>query len=177
MDEILTVIGEMLDNLSCVSVVPMPMFAFWLKCQRRRIYTKNRRPYVPVARLVKHKKLRDSFSPVRTGEAGAVADMERLSSPPTASAIVAGPAGEPAIEGAAPAKTSSGDRLLDAWGESSEEERTAFLTAIGEDIDLSQQGTLRRAHYEGTEKALKDIRKRYEKRRLKIATASMNKAN
>ena len=122
---------------------------------------------IRAAEAVKHKKLRDSSSPVRTGEARAVSNMERLepASHPTAPAVVAGPAGEPAIEGAASAKTSSSDRLLDAWGASSEEERTAFLRAIGEDIDAYQQGTLRRAHYEGKEEALEDIRKRYEKRR------------
>ena len=62
--------------------------------------------------------------------------------------------------------SSSGNRLLDAWRECSEDERTAFLAAIGEDIDLSQQATLRRAYYEGTEKALKAILRIYERQQI-----------
>ena len=116
---------------------------------------------IRAAEAVKHKKLRDSSSPVRTGEAEAVSNMERLepASQTTAPALVAGPAGEPAIERAAPAKTSSGNRLLDAWEASSEEERNAFLKAIGEDVDACEQSTLRRGYYEGTEAALESIRK------------------
>ena len=122
---------------------------------------------IRAAEAVKHKKLRDSSSPVRTGEAEAVSNMERLepASQTTAPALVAGPAGEPAIERAAPAKTSSGNRLLDAWEASSEEERNAFLKAIGEDVDACEQSTLRRGYYEGTEAALESIRKWYDKRR------------